>query len=237
MSLVIASALTRAKAAKTTASAASTTSVVKVTRATASTATTTGTSSTTYAVNVVLLIARHIEINDQSNIVNVYATRHNIRCHKNICLATTEREHHFVTLGLRKITVHGAGIITGTNDAQSKFLSFFLGIREDNDTMGSLLLKQMLYYKKFLRFVTDISTLAYVLRRLAYCKFHFNRIVQDAVCQTQYITWHSGTEHNCLMLFRQGLRYEKNVIAKAHVEHAVCLIKNKKRDTAEIYVA
>jgi len=53
-----------------------------------------------YAMHVVLDISWHIIVDDHLDIINVYASRHNVCCHKHINAARLEAEHHVIPFSL-----------------------------------------------------------------------------------------------------------------------------------------
>ena len=57
------------------------------------------------------------------------------------------------------------------------------------------------------------------------------------MCQAQYISRHCGAEHDGLVLFRQCFCNQEDVIAETHIEHSVCFVKDKKRNSAQVDIA
>ena len=102
--------------------------------------------------------------------------------------------------------------------------------------MGRILLEDVFYDKQLLRLVAQICALTDVVCRLAHCKLHFNGVVQDAVCQVQYVARHCGAEHDGLPVFGQSFCNLQDIVAEAHVEHAVGFVQDEERDTAEVNV-
>ena len=73
-----------------------------------------GTGRTADAMHIIFGIVRHIEIDDQLDIVDVDAARHDVRSHQHVDLLGFELIHHFVTLLLFQIRVHGTDLKSGT---------------------------------------------------------------------------------------------------------------------------
>ena len=86
---------------------------------------------------------RHIEIDDQLDIVDVDATRHNVRSYQHVDLLGFELIHHFVTLLLFQIRVHGTDLKSGTSQGNGHVFHFQFGRRKDNHAMWRPLGKQL----------------------------------------------------------------------------------------------
>ena len=52
------------------------------------------------SMHIILFVARHIEVDDQRNIVDINTSSHNIRRHKNVDLSTSEKIHHLISFRL-----------------------------------------------------------------------------------------------------------------------------------------
>ena len=77
----------------------------------------------------------------------------------------------------------------------------------------------------------------YFFGGLAHGQLHLDGIVQNGACQLLNLLGHGGTEQDGLAVLGQILLYLQDVIAEAHVKHAVRLVQNKEGDFAQIHVA
>ena len=65
-----------------------------------------GASRTTYTMHIVLGIVGHVEVDDDTDIVDVDAASHDVGSHEHVYHTRLEAVHHIVTLGLREVAVH-----------------------------------------------------------------------------------------------------------------------------------
>ena len=69
-----------------------------------------GTCSTSDTVNIVFSIVRHIIVDNQCDIIDVYASCHDVGSYEHIDLSALEFEHHIVAFSLVQVRVHLATV-------------------------------------------------------------------------------------------------------------------------------
>ena len=85
-----------------------------------------GTGGTTYTVYVILSIVGHVVVDDNTDIVDVDATGHDIGSHQHIGHACLETIHHLVALLLREVGVHLTAVDVHLFQAAGDILYAFL---------------------------------------------------------------------------------------------------------------
>ena len=116
-------------------------------------------------------------------------------------------------------------------------LYLHLASAEDDDSLQVASFEDVLDDVHLLCLVAYVSFLLYLLGRFAYCEFDLYRILEQSLCQFFYFLGHCGREHNGLASFWQFGCDGLDILRESHVEHAVCLIKNKEAYLAEVYIA
>jgi len=117
------------------------------------------------------------------------------------------------------------------------FLHFQFGRSKDDDAFRRLLCKEATDDAQLLILVADIGCLHNLFRWFGNRQLHFGGIVQNVASQLLYLGRHGSREHNGLPLFREKLDNLHNVIIESHIQHPVCFIQNKIRDTRKVYIA
>ena len=121
-----------------------------------------GTGRTSDAVDVILGVVGHVEVDDELDVVNVDASRHDIRGHENADLPVLEAEHHVVALFLFEVGVHGFGIEAVAFEHNVQFFHFLLRRGKDDDAFRRRLAEHLFQNRHFLRVAADIGTLLYL---------------------------------------------------------------------------
>ena len=131
-----------------------------------------GTCRTADTMNVIFAIMRYIIVNDQTNIINVNATCHDISSHKDIYPSGFEFIHHFLALRLFQVGVHFTDIQLHHFQCFRHFLYFQFRRREDYNPLRSLFCKETADNAQLLVFVANIGCLYYLVSRTGNRKFY-----------------------------------------------------------------
>ena len=78
------------------------------------------------AVHVVFGVVGHVEIDDELDVVDIYAARHDVRGNEDADLPVLEAEHHVVALFLIEVGMHGFGIEAVAFEHHVQFFHFLL---------------------------------------------------------------------------------------------------------------
>ena len=84
--------------------------------------------------HIVLGIVRHVEVDDQCYVVNVYATCHYVRGNEYVGLCATEQIHHLVAFLLGEVAMHGTAVELCPGQRDGQVLGLYLAACEDNYT-------------------------------------------------------------------------------------------------------
>ena len=91
-----------------------------------------GARRTADTVNIILGVVRHVVIDDQPDILDVDAARHDIRSHQDRHLVVLEVEHHLLALRLFQVGMHGGHIEFHALERVRQLLDLELRRREDD---------------------------------------------------------------------------------------------------------
>ena len=122
-----------------------------------------GTGGTTDTVYVILAIRWYIVVDNQSDIVDINTTGHNIGSHQHIGLSGLKAVHHLVALGLREVGVHLVAVNVHRLQFAGNLLYTLLLTREDDDALQVAFLKDVLYNLNLLWLVAHVSHLVNLL--------------------------------------------------------------------------
>ena len=90
---------------------------------------------TSDAVHIILGVAGRVEVQDEGNVVDVDAARHDVGSYKDVGMSSLEGEHDFVALFLVEVAMHGAAVVAEALQGNVKFLDHELRRAEDDDAL------------------------------------------------------------------------------------------------------
>ena len=118
-----------------------------------------------------------------------------------------------------------------------QLLDLHLRRREDNGLRLRRLGEELADDAQFLALVADVGRLVNRLVGFRDGDVDFGRVAQDALGQLADFGRQRGREHHRLTLARQVGDNLQDVVAEAHVEHAVGLVENQALDVREVDAA
>ena len=122
-----------------------------------------GTGGTTDTVYVILAIRRHIVVDNQSDIVDIDTTGHNIGSHQHIGLSGLKTIHSLIALGLREVGVHLVAVNVHRLQLAGNLLYTLFLTREDNHALQVAFLKDVLNNLQLLWLIAHVSHLVNLL--------------------------------------------------------------------------
>ena len=188
--------------------------------------------------NVDLGLVGEVEVEHVGDVFNVNAATGDVGGHEDEHVAVPERFQCTRPCGLALVAVDG--IRRNPNFAQlfSKAVCAVLGSGEHDAASHHLALEQIDEQLTLVRFLDESHVLFDAIGgRCLGTDVNVHRTVQHLVGQLADGLGHGRTEHQVLSLARNEGEDAFNVLAEAHVEHAVSLVKDKVFHLAQVNVA
>ena len=153
---------------------------------------TVGTCRTADAVDIILGIVGNIVVDDHCDVIDVNASRENVRGHQHINLATLELEHHLVALRLVEVGVHLATVDFHPQQSLVDLLHLHFAAREDNDTLQVTGLENLLDNLQFLCLIANVGALLDFLSGLADSQLDLYGVLQQVLGHLLNVFRHGG---------------------------------------------
>ena len=178
----------------------------------------------------------NVVVYHQTDVIDINTSRNDICGYQDIDTSCLELIHHFFALCLLQVGVHFTNVQFHLLQSFGHFLHFQFGRSKDDNAFRRLLCKEATDDAQLLILVADVGCLHNLFCRFGNSQLHLGRIVQNVTSQLLYLSRHGGREHDCLPLFRKEFDNLHNIVIKSHIQHPVCFIQNKIRDTGKIYI-
>jgi hypothetical protein len=196
-----------------------------------------GAGGTANAVYVVFAIVRHIVIDNEVYILDIYTAAEDIGSYEYLELVALEVEEHLFAFFLLEVALY---LSHGKARAAQLFVELLyiqLAGAEYEYAAKFFLLEYPGDEWYLLRIVHQEGALHNGFGRLGDGNVDFHGVVEHGVCQLAYGRGHGGREEEVLPLLGQ-VRYDLyDVFEEAHVEHAVGLIEYEIAEVAELHIA
>lgn len=135
------------------------------------------------AVDVVLGIVRHVVVDDQADILDVDAARHDVGGHQDLDLVVLEVEHHLLALRLLQVGVHRGHLELHALERMGQLLDLHLRRRKDDRLRIGRLGEQFADDPQLLALVADVGRLVDRLVGFRDGDVHLGRISQNGLRQ------------------------------------------------------
>ncbi|CCZ75682.1 putative uncharacterized protein [Alistipes finegoldii CAG:68] len=196
-----------------------------------------GTRRTADAVDIIFGVVRHVVIDDQSDVLDVNAARHDVGGHEDRDLVVLEVEHHLLALGLLQIGVHGRHVEFHAFERMGQLLDLHLRRREDDRLRLGRLGEHLADDVQLLVLIADIGRLVDSLVGFRNGDIHLGGIAQNGLGQFADLRGQRRREHDRLPLLWHVRDDLHDVLAETHVEHAVGFVENQAFDMREVDAA
>ena len=186
-----------------------------------------GASGAADAVDVVLVVAGHVVVDDVIDVVDVDAARGHVGGHQQRDAGGLERVHHAGALGLVQVAVQRLGGDAVAHEVLGDLLHHRLGVAEDHAQLGLVGAQQQVQRVQLAAHGHVHVDLADVLQRhlLAVDLDHVG-LGEVGLRQLQDGIGHGGGEEHRLAGLRHVLQDRLDVLAEAHGEHLVGLVQH-----------
>ena len=194
----------------------------------------TGPAGTADAVDIVLGIIRHVEVDDVGNGLDVEAAPGHVAADEEIDLAALERRQRLGPAILNHVAVQRADIQAMAPERGADDIDVLLPVAEDQRALHRLVSEQVTQHSAFFRQIEQDHRVAHgACHRGRRRDAHFLGVDQKLLAEPLDLGPEGGGEHQRLADTRQGLDDALDIGDEAHVEHAVGLVDHQNLDAAQ----
>ena len=177
--------------------------------------------------DIILHILRDIVIEDGGDIIDINAARGDIRRNQNIDEASAKAVHDLGAFSLLHISVQTPRLIAACMELFDKLVDLLFGIAENNGTARIIDVEQAAQDLSFFpdgHFVIGLLNIRY--RQLFPRDFDQFWICLVLFCNPHDFRRHRGGKENGLPLLGDVLENRFDILAEAHAEHLIGLVKD-----------
>lgn len=182
----------------------------------------------TDAVQVVLLVRRQVEVDDDVYVVHVNTTSHEVRRDEHAGAAAAEGVHDTLAVALRHLGVHAADGVVALVQLIGDPVHLATGVGEDDGLGDGDRLVEVHEGVELVLFLDGDEELLNALQRQALA-LHENAdgVTHELLRQLQHLLRHRGGEEGDLDILRQEAEDLVNLVGKALRQHLISLVQHQ----------
>ena len=187
------------------------------------------------AVDVGLGHLGQVVIKDVGELLDVNAPSGNIGGHQALYTSTLKIGQSLLPGGLGLVPMDGGGGNARLVEVPRHLVGAMLGAGKDQGVLHPQRLHQVGQELGLVGLIHKAHLLVNDLHRRGHrVHLYLSRVVEQRVHQLHDLGRHGGRKEEGLLLLRQELQYPTDVVDKAHVQHAVCLVQYKDLHSAQV---